>query len=335
MWEAVETVACLACVCVAEVVEGRRRRGYQWATAGVPQSQPSTCCYHNRQAGPWPGTNSLSVTEVQAVDFTHTQTLLASCPLLYPSEPKLSACFPPLLSFMSAGLLTCRPRLVTETENSTTSCNQAQWRAVSSLIFSINKTSSTYLYATGSNGWMSRSCPSLQLPTFVCTHVNTYYSVFSRPSMPSFSVYVYVSSFCETSCVCLLYLVNLLQESRQPAAAPSFHIHSVRPPSLPGGLQVCLRISRRWVYSQVTFSWSWCVWLCAHVEQFVPSLSSSIWPVARVDSTCVRLLIYLLQESRLLAAEQSHHISSVKPRAGRETKTSSRCLSVRQVFCFV
>ena len=172
-------------------------------------------------------------------------------------------------------------------------------------------------------------------PTFVCTHVNACYSVFSCSSMPSFSVYVCVSSFCETSCVYLLYLVNLLQESRQPAAAPSFHIHSVRSPSLPGGLQVCLRISRRWAYSEVTSSWSWCVWLCVHVEQFVPSLSSSIWPVVRVDSTCVRLLIYLLQESRLPAAEQSHRISSVKPRAGRETNTSSRCLSVTQVFLFL
>lgn len=61
MWDAAETVACLACVCVAEVVEGWRRKGYQWATAGVPQSQRSTCCYHNWQAGPQPQTNGLSL----------------------------------------------------------------------------------------------------------------------------------------------------------------------------------------------------------------------------------------------------------------------------------
>lgn len=93
MWEAVETVACLACVCVAEVVEGRRRRGHQWATAGVPQSQPFTCCYHSWHAGPRPGTNSLSLTEVEAVDSTDAQTLLPSCLLLHPPETKLSACF--------------------------------------------------------------------------------------------------------------------------------------------------------------------------------------------------------------------------------------------------
>lgn len=64
MWEAVATVACLACVCLAEVVEGWRRRGYQWATAGVPQSQPSTCCYHNWQAELRAETNGLAQSDV-------------------------------------------------------------------------------------------------------------------------------------------------------------------------------------------------------------------------------------------------------------------------------
>lgn len=76
---------CLCC--------GWRRRGYQWATAGVPQSKPSTCCYHNWQAGPWTWTNSVFLTEVETVDSAHSQTLLVSsalhlsdynsCPSLY------------------------------------------------------------------------------------------------------------------------------------------------------------------------------------------------------------------------------------------------------------
>lgn len=33
---------------------------------------------------------------------------------------------------------------------------------------------------------------------------------------------------CETSCVCLLYLVYLLQETRLSAATPSLHIHHVQ-----------------------------------------------------------------------------------------------------------
>lgn len=55
---------------------------------------------------------------------------------------------------------------------------------------------------------------------------------------------------CETSCVCLLYLVYLLQEKKLPAAAPSLHIHSVRLFSLPAALSVKPWMS---LHSQVTF----------------------------------------------------------------------------------
>lgn len=57
------------------VGQGWRMRGHQWTAAGVPQSQPSTCCYHIWQTGPGPGTKSLSLSEVGDVDCTHAQTL--------------------------------------------------------------------------------------------------------------------------------------------------------------------------------------------------------------------------------------------------------------------
>lgn len=38
--EAEETLTCLACVCVTELQRDGGGEGYQWATAGVSQSQP-------------------------------------------------------------------------------------------------------------------------------------------------------------------------------------------------------------------------------------------------------------------------------------------------------
>lgn len=117
MWEAVETVACLACVCVAEVVEGWRRRGHQWATAGVPQFQPSTCCYHNWQAEPQTGTNSLPLTEVEAVD-AHTGLVTFTLFLavhLSPSCQLVSSA-----AVLWPCLLTCLSLSLRRTKNSST-----------------------------------------------------------------------------------------------------------------------------------------------------------------------------------------------------------------------
>lgn len=58
--EAEETLTCLACVCVTEVRRDGGGEGYQWATAGVPQSQPFTCCDHSRQMRPRSPANNLS-----------------------------------------------------------------------------------------------------------------------------------------------------------------------------------------------------------------------------------------------------------------------------------
>lgn len=71
-----------------------------------------------------------------------------------------------------------------------------------------------------------------------------------------------------TSCVCLLYLVYLLKESRLPEVAASIQVFSVMLPAC-----------------------------CVHAMQFVPSRSSHVRPVVRVDSTCVHLQVYLQQSS--------------------------------------
>lgn len=117
MWDAAETVACLACVCVAEVVEGWRRKGYQWATAGVPQSQPSTCCYHNWQAGPQPQGLMVSLSDWSwgcglgpRADLI---TFMSACSSVRAQVVSLS---PLLLSFMSACLLIFLAQFVRRTE---------------------------------------------------------------------------------------------------------------------------------------------------------------------------------------------------------------------------
>lgn len=141
---------------------------------------------------------------------------------------------------------------------------------------------------------------------------------------------------CETSCVCLLYLVYLLQESRLSAAAPSHHIHlsepchhqedsmsslgititgsTARPLHVEGGVYVAV-----------------CVF-SVHVA--ICSISfSSIWPVVHVDSTCVHLLVYLLQESRLSATEQSLDISSADSHRSMIVNTNHNLYLFLYLFC--
>lgn len=133
-------------------------------------------------------------------------------------------------------------------------------------------------------------------------------------------------------CVCLLYLVNLLQESRLQAAVPSLHIFSGWPTSSPGELHVCSKYADTG-FTDRSLSVEACLYgLVFTMSTFVPSLSSSFWPVVCVDSTCAYLLVYLLQESGLPAGEQSHNISPVRGKAGWETETRCHCLSGRHVF---
>lgn len=113
-------------------------------------------------------------------------------------------------------------------------------------------------------------------------------------------------------CVCLRYLVNLLRENRLPAAAPSHHSHLLcltiviaeRSARLLDIRTHGLRrevVFSRGSFVRVTSSWGA---LSSHLS-LEPCLVC-------VDSTCVRLLVYLLQESRLPAGEQSHYISPVR-----------------------
>lgn len=135
-----------------------------------------------------------------------------------------------------------------------------------------------------------------------------------------FPFYLCVLSFSAAQwnqlCVCLLYLVNLLQESSLPATAPSLHIFSVWPTSSPGGLHVCSKYADTG-FTDRSLSVEACLYgLAFTMSTFVPFLSSSVWPVVCVDSTCAHLLVYLLQESRLPAGGQSHNISPVRGKTG-------------------
>lgn len=98
------------------VGEGWRTRGHQWTAAGVPQSQPSTCCYHFWQTGPGPGTNNLSLTEIRKVDCTYAHILWHvsdSLSIWTKHVAWLVRLFP-----TSAGLLTCLSRFVTRNKTS-------------------------------------------------------------------------------------------------------------------------------------------------------------------------------------------------------------------------
>lgn len=88
------------------------------------------------------------------------------------------------------------------------------------------------------------------------------------PPLPFVCVSLPALQLCGTSCVCLLYLVNLLQESRLPAEAPSLHITPVILASLPGGLLVYLK-NTHWMHSWVICNWS-CAVFCVHDWPFVP-----------------------------------------------------------------
>lgn len=86
MWEAVATVACLACVCVAEVVEGWRRRGTSGTQLVCHSLSLLPATITTDRPGPGPETNGLSSAEVEAgrnaflqnVPTHQSQCLLAS-----------------------------------------------------------------------------------------------------------------------------------------------------------------------------------------------------------------------------------------------------------------
>lgn len=162
---------------------------------------------------------------------------------------------------------------------------------------------------------------------YACQHVLECLFLF----LHAFSPYMCVSAVGETSCVCLFYLVYLLQESRLSAAAPSLHIHSDRPPSLPGGLHV--KICGHWLYNWVIFSWRWCLLVCMHVvytRSHLFHLSHLFQDLS--DQLCVLTLPAFISWStcsrRAGCQQRGSHLTS----ALSDTETSTRCLSVRQVF---
>lgn len=104
---------------------------------------------------------------------------------------------------------------------------------------------------------------------------------------------------CETSCVCLLYLVYLLQESRLPAAALSLQIHSVRPPSSPGGPHVYLMI-----------------WLCVCVCVDVACMWCNLFHLfqALSDQLCVLTLPAFISQSTCSKAVTRHQLCQTENR---------------------
>lgn len=77
------------------VGEGWRMREHQWTTAGVPQSQPSTCCYHIWQTVFSQGLNSLSLSEVGELDCTHERILwhVSDFSSIWTKHVRLLMCF--------------------------------------------------------------------------------------------------------------------------------------------------------------------------------------------------------------------------------------------------
>lgn len=143
----------------------------------------------------------------------------------------------------------------------------------------LNKTSSSYL--VGSTRLIS-SYPSLWLQLLsipICLCESPLCGCMSTPVSVSFVILLSClfhlwNLLWNLLCVCLLYLANLLQESRLPAVAPSLHIHSVRHTSLPGGLCVYLTNTHTKTgfaagYLQLKFVR---VFVCVHEQPFVPFL---------------------------------------------------------------
>lgn len=229
------------------VGEGWRTRGHQWTSAGVPQCQPSTCYYHFWQTGPGAGSKNLSMTEVKNVDRTYARVvhLNQTCHI-----------FGVFFPLTSTGLLSCLSGLVTRNKTSPPfPCRQ------------YNDKLSIFLIA------------AFALVLCVCMSPCVRLSLDVLLSFRAFCVCVCCPlQLCGTSCVCTLYLVNLLQESRLPAEAPSFHITSVRFASLPGGLLVWLKNTHR-VHSWVICDWSLCV-LC--VWAAICSISVKLCLTSRV-----------------------------------------------------
>lgn len=127
-------------------------------------------------------------------------------------------------------------------------------------------------------------------------------------------------------CVCLRYLVNLLRENRLPTAAPSHHSHLLCLTIVIAERSArLLDIRTHGLRREVVFSRGSFVRVGVLEGRFRPI---SLEPcLVCVDSTCVHLLVYLLQESRLPAGEQSHYISPVRP-----TVIGGHRLSGRLVF---
>lgn len=104
----------------------------------------------------------------------------------------------------------------------------AQCMVASSVILSVKSSLAVHF-----NVRPSRHVP-VYLPTVMSMHANMHQFPFTLLCAFLLTCMFHPSlQLCETSCVCLLYLVYLLQESRLSAATPSLHIHHVQTPILP------------------------------------------------------------------------------------------------------
>lgn len=262
MWDAVETVACLACVCVTEVL----RDGGGEGTSG-----PQLVCH----------SLNLLPAAITADRLGHDHRLIISRRL----KSRLRT------------LLVCR-------YPDTVSASLCIWGKVVSLFLSLPY--SMLSCPLNLNSWQAiqiwRNCSFPHSSHSVCVPYP-----FLQPSGSSYvCVYsTWLTCFRRAGCK---------QQSHHFTSSLSDQHHRQEDCTSARNTQI--------LASQIGHTMS----------TFVPSLSSSVWPVVCVDSTCTYLLVYLLQESGLPAEEQSHNVSLVRGKAGWETETWGHCLSGRHVF---
>lgn len=297
-----------------------RRRGYQWATAGVPQSQPSTCYYRNWQSGPWPGTNSLFPEWSRGCGLCPLTDLVIFMSAFLSVWAKVVSLFLLPLSFMSFQKFHHIVLL-------------AQCRVLSFLIFPLNQTGS------------ASSCPfqCVSLPVYnspqLCSCMTTRISFLSCFSV-HFFLYVRVHpslQLCETSCVCLLYLVYLLQEGRLSAAALSLYIHHIQT-SIIARRTTCLPHELWLLDLQLGHFLLKVVRMCLrasslHIQPFVPSLS------ALSDQLCVLTLPVFISWStcsrRAGCQQQSSHSASVLSELKNSEKLRQALAASLLEVCFL
>lgn len=132
--------------------------------------------------------------------------------------------------------------------------------------------------------FLTSLCNSLQCYTCMPTCIIVFMTMF----LYAFFLHVcFIPSLqlCETSCVFTLPGLPAPREqaasSRTVTSNPLSQTLFIarRTTCLPHDMAVCMCLRA----------------CCVRVMQFVPSLSNSVWPAVRIDSTCVHLLVYLQQ----------------------------------------